>query len=75
MRLFVPGWEGNLNIKWLHRLEVTDVPAYTKDESALYTQILKDDRIERYAAHSFNHYNAIQPWRVNKDGRIKNTYV
>lgn len=51
MRLFMPGWEGNVNVKWLHRLEVTDTPAYIKDESGLYTQILADGRIERFAFH------------------------
>ncbi|WP_298210287.1 sulfite dehydrogenase [Acidovorax sp.] len=51
MRLFMPGWEGNVNVKWLHRLEVTDAPAYTKDESGLYTQVLADGRIERFAFH------------------------
>ncbi|MDD2179745.1 sulfite dehydrogenase [Acidovorax sp. D2M1] len=51
MRLFMPGWEGNVNIKWLHRLEVTDAPAYTKDESGLYTQVLADGGIERFAFH------------------------
>src|SRR5690606_4898174 len=49
MRLFMPGWEGNVNVKWLHRLEVTDAPAYSKDESGLYTQVLADGRIERFA--------------------------
>ena len=179
MRLFMPGWEGNVNVKWLHRLEVVDAPAYSKDESGLYTQVLKSGQIERfafhmevksvithpsgqqvlpqaqgfyevsglawsgrgriakvevsaddgktwalahlhgpvldraftrfsipwqwqgkktvlmsratderghvqptrsawksrYAAHSFNHYNAIQSWQVGKDGRVENTYA
>lgn len=48
MRLLVPGWEGNVNVKWLHRLEVTDVPAYTKDESGLYTEVLDNGDIERF---------------------------
>lgn len=51
MRLFMPGWEGNVNVKWLHRLEVVDAPAYTKDESGLYTQVLKNGQIERFAFH------------------------
>lgn len=51
MRLFMPGWEGNVSVKWLHRLEVTDQPAYTKDESGLYTQILANGQIERFAFH------------------------
>lgn len=51
MRLFVPGWEGNVNVKWLHRLEVTDAPAYTKDESGLYSEVLADGSIERFTFH------------------------
>jgi sulfane dehydrogenase subunit SoxC len=51
MRLFMPGWEGNVNVKWVHRLEVVDAPAYTKDESGMYTQILSDGQIERFAFH------------------------
>lgn len=51
MRLFVPGWEGNVNVKWLHRLEVTDSPAYTKDESGLYTEVLDNGDIERFTFH------------------------
>ena len=179
MRLLVPGWEGNVNVKWLHRLEITDRPAFTKDESGLYSEVLADGRIERftfamgvkslithpsgqqrlpepgavyelsglawsghgriarveistdagrswaeaalhapvlskaltrfsllwrwngqattllsratdelghtqptrtawkqrYAAHAFNHYNAVQAWRVHRDGRIENVYA
>ena len=51
MRLFVPGWEGNANVKWLHRLEVTDKPAFTKDESGLYSDILDDGKIQRFSFH------------------------
>ena len=51
MRLFVPGWEGNANVKWLHRLEVTDQPAFTKDESGLYSDILNDGKIKRFSFH------------------------
>ncbi|OGB25311.1 MAG: sulfite dehydrogenase [Burkholderiales bacterium RIFCSPLOWO2_02_FULL_57_36] len=51
MRLFVPGWEGNVNVKWLHRLEVTDGPAHTKDESGLYSEVLSNGDIERFTFH------------------------
>ena len=30
---------------------------------------------EKYASHSFNHYNAIQAWHISNDGRVENTYV
>lgn len=51
MRLFLPGWEGNTNIKWLHRIELSDQPAYTKDESGLYSDILDDGKIRRFSFH------------------------
>jgi sulfane dehydrogenase subunit SoxC len=44
LRLLMPGWEGNLNVKWLHRVKVTDAPTMTKDETSKYTQSLKDGR-------------------------------
>lgn len=49
MRLFLPGWEGNMNVKWLRRLEVVDQPAYTKDESRAYTETLPDGTIEQFS--------------------------
>lgn len=51
MRLFLPGWEGNSNVKWLHRLEVSDKPAFTKDESGLYSDILENGKIQRFSFH------------------------
>jgi sulfane dehydrogenase subunit SoxC len=44
LRLVVPGWEGNVNIKWLHRLQVSDQPAMAKDEAASYTDFMPDGR-------------------------------
>lgn len=40
MRLLVPGYEGNMNIKWLTSLWVTDEPPHTKDASGAYTDPL-----------------------------------
>ena len=39
MRLVLPGYEGNMNIKWVTSLQVTSEPAHTKDESGEYTDI------------------------------------
>jgi sulfane dehydrogenase subunit SoxC len=39
LRLLMPGWEGNLNIKWLHRIKLTDGPVYAKDETSKYTEL------------------------------------
>jgi sulfane dehydrogenase subunit SoxC len=40
MRLLLPGWEGNMSIKWLRRIEVTDMPGMTFPESKTYAQLL-----------------------------------
>ena len=38
-------------------------------------QPLRNEWKRRYALHSFNHYNAVQSWRVHADGRVENCYV
>ena len=40
MRLFLPGWEGNISIKWLRRLEVSDKPYYTREETSKYSDLI-----------------------------------
>ena len=44
LRLVVPGWEGNVNVKWLRRLEVSDEPAMSRDEAASYTDLLPNGK-------------------------------
>ncbi len=44
MRLFLPGWEGNMSVKWLRTLMVTDQPAMTKDETSKYSDLGADGR-------------------------------
>ena len=44
MRLFLPGFEGNMSIKWLHRLEVSDAPAMSREETSKYTDLRPDGR-------------------------------
>jgi sulfane dehydrogenase subunit SoxC len=39
MRLLLPGWEGNANVKWLHVIKVTDQPYQTRPETARYTDL------------------------------------
>jgi sulfane dehydrogenase subunit SoxC len=39
MRLFLPGWEGNMSVKWLHTIKVLDQPAMTKDETSKYSDL------------------------------------
>jgi sulfane dehydrogenase subunit SoxC len=42
MRLLLPGWEGNTNVKWLRRLKVMSGPSMTKDETSKYTDSMPD---------------------------------
>ena len=42
MRLLLPGWEGNMNIKWLRQIKLIDQPAMSHSESRTYTPILPD---------------------------------
>jgi sulfane dehydrogenase subunit SoxC len=44
LRLVIPGWEGNVNIKWLHRLHVVDQPYMTREETGGYTDLMPDGR-------------------------------
>ncbi len=40
VRLFLPGYEGNISVKWLRRLKVTAEPIMTKDETSKYSDLL-----------------------------------
>jgi sulfane dehydrogenase subunit SoxC len=44
IRLLLPGFEGNMNVKWLRRLKLVDAPVMTKDETSKYTILLKDGK-------------------------------
>jgi sulfane dehydrogenase subunit SoxC len=44
LRLIVPGYEGNMWIKWLRRIEVGDQPWHTREETSKYTDLLADGK-------------------------------
>lgn len=48
LRLFVPGWEGNISVKWLRRLHVVDRPYMTRDETSKYTDLMPDGRARQF---------------------------
>lgn len=48
LRLVVPGWEGNMWIKWLRRIEVGDMPWHTREETSKYTDLLEDGKARRF---------------------------
>jgi len=49
LRLLVPGYEGNMNIKWLRRLEVSDAPFMTREETSKYTDIRPDGKAVQFS--------------------------
>ena len=44
LRLFLPGIEGNMNIKWLRRIKVSEQPFHTREETSKYTDLLPEGR-------------------------------
>ncbi len=48
-RLFLPGWEGNTNVKWIRRIEVTDQPTMTREETSKYTDPLPNGTARQFS--------------------------
>ena len=48
-RLILPGYEGNMSVKWLRRLEVIDQPNMSRDETAKYTDPLPDGTSRQFS--------------------------
>jgi sulfane dehydrogenase subunit SoxC len=44
LRLVLPGFEGNMCVKWLRRLKISDQPYMTKDETSKYTELMADGK-------------------------------
>src|SRR5665213_2631280 len=49
LRLLVPGYEGNMNIKWLRRIELSDTPFMTREETSKYTDILPSGKAVQFS--------------------------
>ncbi len=49
VRLLLPGWEGNTNVKWLRRLELIREPNMSKDETSKYTDPLPDGTARQFS--------------------------
>lgn len=48
LRAVVPGWEGNLWVKWLRRIEAGDKPWAAREETSKYSDLLADGRARQY---------------------------
>ena len=49
LRLLLPGFEGNTQIKWLRRLEVGDAPYMTREETSKYTDIMPNGKARQFS--------------------------
>ena len=48
VRLVVPGWEGNVWVKWLRRIKVGDQPWFTREETSKYTDLLENGKARQF---------------------------
>jgi sulfane dehydrogenase subunit SoxC len=48
LRLVVPGWEGNVNVKWLRRITVVDRPYMTRMESTAHASLMPDGTARQF---------------------------
>ncbi len=48
LRLLLPGYEGNTNIKWLRRLKLGDQPFETREETSKYTGLMADGSARQF---------------------------
>jgi sulfane dehydrogenase subunit SoxC len=48
IRVLLPGYEGNISVKWLRRLKLSDIPLMTRDETAKYTDLQKNGKSEMF---------------------------
>lgn len=48
VRLVVPGWEGNMWVKWLRRIEVSDAAVESREETSKYTDVYEDGTARKW---------------------------
>ena len=48
MRLLVPGYEGNMNVKWLHRIKLVESPVMAINETMQYTYRVAGPKIWQF---------------------------
>ena len=49
VRLFNPGWEGNSSVKWLRRIELSDGPFMTREETSRYSENIGEGRNRQFS--------------------------
>jgi sulfane dehydrogenase subunit SoxC len=75
VRLLLPGWEGNLCVKWLKRLEFAKEPWFCKEETSKYTALKPTGKaVQHFYANEVNSTvvspSPERPWTDLKDGQL-----
>jgi len=75
IRIVVPGWEANLCVKWLCRLEFASEPFYAKEETSKYTALKQTGKaIQHFYANEVNSVITSpcpeKPWTDLKKGEM-----
>jgi sulfane dehydrogenase subunit SoxC len=47
-RIVLPGWEANMWVKWIRRIEVGDQPWHHREETSKYTDLLENGTARRF---------------------------
>ena len=48
-RLVLPGWEGNMSVKWIRRIELSDGPFMTREETSKYTESIGKGKVRQFS--------------------------
>jgi sulfane dehydrogenase subunit SoxC len=48
MRLLLPGFEGNMNVKWIRRLKLVEAPMDARDETSHYTELMPGGKARQF---------------------------
>ena len=51
LRLFLPGYEGNMSVKWLRRLKLGVEPWQSREETGAYTDLMPDGKALQFTFH------------------------
>lgn len=75
VRLLLPGWEGNLCVKWLKRLDFASEPWYAKEETSKYTALKPTGKaVQHFYANEVNSTvvtpSPEKPWTDLEDGTV-----
>src|SRR5258708_2933465 len=51
LRLFLPGFEGHMSVKWLRRLRGAAEPTYSREETSKYTDLMPDGSAREFTLY------------------------